>query len=168
MTPVVALIVSSTDDQITHTMEVMSTERSATADPHEVLGYLLKHASLQLTALVDAALAPLGIDSKDYGALRVLAHREPASQLQVAQRLGIDRTTMVALLDVLERKGIVVRRPDPADRRRNIVDLTDHGLQIYDAAEAAYQEAEGAFLAALSPSAADQFRRALRTLLKRQ
>ncbi|MGI5215448.1 MarR family winged helix-turn-helix transcriptional regulator [Plantactinospora sp. CA-290183] len=143
----------------------MSTEPSATADPHDLLGYLLKHANLQLTALTDAGLERLGIDSKDFGTLRVLAHREPASQLQVAQRLGIDRTTMVAILDALERKGIVIRRPDPADRRRNVVGLTDQGLRTYHAAEAAYREAENAFLAAISSNAADQFRRTLRTLL---
>lgn len=144
----------------------MSTERGAAADPHDVLAYLLKRANQQLTALIDAALEHLGIDSKEFGTLRVLAHREPASQLEVAQRLGIDRTTMVAILDVLERKGIVVRQPDPADRRRNIVALTDHGLQTFDAAETANQEAEKAFLAAISPGAADQFRRTLRALLE--
>ncbi|GAB6899101.1 MarR family winged helix-turn-helix transcriptional regulator [Kineosporia succinea] len=95
----------------------MSTE----ADPRDVLAYLLKHATAKLTAATDTALEPYGIDSKDFGALRVLAHREPASQLQVARTLGIDRTTMVALLDALERKGVVARRPDPADRRRNVV-----------------------------------------------
>ncbi|BCJ55199.1 MarR family transcriptional regulator [Actinoplanes sp. NBRC 14428] len=143
----------------------MSTEPSTTADPHEVLGYLLKHANLKLTALADAALEPLGIDSKDFGTLRVLAHREPASQLQVAQTLGIDRTTMVALLDALERKGIITRRPDPTDRRRNVVELTDQGLRTYDAAQEAYAKAESTFLAAISPTATSQFRRTLRTLL---
>ncbi|MGM1064548.1 MarR family winged helix-turn-helix transcriptional regulator [Saccharothrix sp. Mg75] len=144
----------------------MSTEPSATADPHEVLGYLLKHATLKLTALTDAALEPLGIDSKDFGALRVLAHREPTSQLQVAQILGIDRTTMVALLDALERKGVVTRRPDPADRRRNVVELTEEGMRTYDAARVAYGKAESAFLAAISPNATDQLRRTLRTLVQ--
>src|SRR5690242_133700 len=99
----------------------MSTDAGAGADPNEVLAYLLKHATSKLMALTDAALEPFGIDSKDFGTLRVLAHREPASQLQVAQTLGIDRTTMVAVLDALERKGIVLRRPDPTDRRRNVV-----------------------------------------------
>ncbi|MCZ9343118.1 MarR family winged helix-turn-helix transcriptional regulator, partial [Streptomyces sp. TRM76130] len=143
-----------------------STEASATADLHDVLGYLLKRATLRLTALTDAALEPCGIDSKDFGALRVLAHREPTSQLQVAQTLGIDRTTMVALLDVLERKGIVTRRPDPADRRRNVVELTDHGLRTYDAARVAYGKAESTFLAGVGPDAADQLRRTLRTLVE--
>ncbi|MFJ8691230.1 MarR family winged helix-turn-helix transcriptional regulator [Micromonospora wenchangensis] len=144
----------------------MSSEPSTSADPHEVLGYLLKHAALKLAASTDAALEPLGIDSKDFGALRVLAHREPASQLQVAQTLGIDRTTMVALLDVLERKGIVTRRPDPADRRRNVVQLTERGLQTYDAAQAAYGKAESAFLARIGPGRSDQLRRTLRTLVE--
>jgi DNA-binding MarR family transcriptional regulator len=144
----------------------VSTEPSTTADLHEVLGYLLKHATLKLTALTDAALESLGIDSKDFGTLRVLAHREPASQLQVAQTLGIDRTTMVALLDALERKGIITRRPDPRDRRRNVVELTAQGMQTYDAAQAAYGKAESAFLAAISPNATDQLRRTLRTLVQ--
>ena len=160
------LIVSGTDDQTKPKMGIVSTEPSATADPHEVLGYLLKHATLKLTALTDAALEPLGIDSKDFGALRVLAHREPASQLQVAQTLGIDRTTMVALLDVLERKGIVTRRPDPADRRRNVVALTDQGLQVYDAAQVAHREAEDVFLAGITPTARTQFRRTLRSIVE--
>lgn len=143
-------------------MHVMST-----ADPREVLAYLFKHANMQLTALTDAALKPPGIDGKDFGALRVVAGREPTSQLQVAQRLGIDRTTMVALLDVLQRKGIVVRRPDPGDRRRNNVELTDHGRLTFETAQVAHRQAENTFLAAISPSAADELRRTLRALVER-
>lgn len=147
-------------------MGPVSTEPNAAAGLHEILGYLLKHATLKLTALTDAALEPLGIDSKDFGALRVLAHQEATSQLQVAQTLGIDRTTMVALLDVLERKGIITRRPDPADRRRNVVELTEQGMRTYDAAQVAYRKAESAFLASISPNATDQLRRTLRTLVE--
>lgn len=133
--------------------------------PSDVLGYLLKHATLQLTALTDAALEPHGIDSKDLGALRVLARREPTSQLEVAQTLRIDRTTMVALLDVLQHKGFVTRRPDPADRRRNVVALTEQGSRTYDAAEAAYKEAENDFLAPVDQGAASQLRNTLRVLV---
>jgi DNA-binding MarR family transcriptional regulator len=144
----------------------MSTPPNSAKDPHDVLGYLLKHAALELTGLTDAALAPFGIDSKDFGALRVLAHREPTSQLQAAQTLGIDRTTMVALLDALERKGIVRRRPDPADRRRNVVELTDQGLRTFEEAEVAFEDAENAFLGGVSASAADELRPTLRALVR--
>lgn len=138
---------------------------STAADPHDVLGYLLKHATAKLAALTDAALAPFGIDGKDFGALRVLAHGEPSSQLQVAQVLGIDRTTMVGLLDALERKGIVARRPDPADRRRNVVELTEQGRRSFAGAQVAHREAEDAFLASIGAGAAAQLRRTLRTLV---
>lgn len=46
---------------------------------------------------------------------------------EAAARLGIDRTTMVSLLDSLEGKDLVARRPDAGDRRRNVVVLTDAG-----------------------------------------
>jgi DNA-binding MarR family transcriptional regulator len=142
----------------------VSTDRPA-ATPLDVLGYLLKHATAQHAARTDAALAPLGIDSKDFGTLRVLAGREPASQLQVAQTLGIDRTTMVAVLDALERKGIVARRPDPADRRRNVVELTEQGTRTYEQAQLAYAQGEAEFLAPIDAAASDDLHRTLRRLL---
>lgn len=143
----------------------MSTDSSAAAPPTDALAYLLKHATLRLTALTDSALSPHGIDGKDLGALRVLARREPLSQLQVAQTLGIDRTTMVALLDALERRGIVTRHPDPADRRRNLVELTSAGAKIYKAGEAIREAAEVKFLSPIDRGSGDQLRRSLRALM---
>jgi hypothetical protein len=51
--------------------------------------------------------------------LLVHAGHEPASQQQAAQRPGINRTTMVALLNSPEGKGLVARYPRADDRRRN-------------------------------------------------
>ena len=64
---------------------------------------------------------------RELAVLTVLAGDEPASQQQAAQRLGVDRTTMVALVDALEGKGLVQRHADAADRRRNVVELTAAG-----------------------------------------
>lgn len=139
---------------------------SSDARPTDVLGYLLKHATMVLTDRTDTALAPLSIDGKEFGALRVLARREPMSQLQVAQTLGIDRTTMVALLDTLERKGIVVRHPDPADRRRNVVELTEQGEQVVDAAETLRGQVEEEFLAPVGAADGERLRRTLRALIE--
>jgi DNA-binding MarR family transcriptional regulator len=68
------------------------------------------------------ALAPFGIHARDHGVLLVIDRLEPASQQQVAERMGVDRTTMVAIIDALEAKSIIARRPDPEDRRRNVIE----------------------------------------------
>jgi DNA-binding MarR family transcriptional regulator len=128
------------------------------------LGYLLKHAQLRLTELTSAALEPYGINGRQLAVLLVLAGREPGSQQQAAQRLGIDRTTMVALLDALEDKGLVARHPHAEDRRRNVVELTEAGRDTLRGATEAGDAAERRFLASLTPAAAGQLRETLRTL----
>lgn len=130
------------------------------------LGYLLKHAQERLRALNNIALAHHGIDGRELAVLIVLATGEPASQQEAAARLGVDRTTMVALLDVLEHKGLVARTPDATDRRRNVVDLTSAGRTTLQRGTEATDEVEQEFLAPLSRRAADQFRSTLRTLLE--
>ena len=129
------------------------------------LGYLLKHAQLQMAELTAKALTPYGIDGRELGVLLVLADHEPASQQQAAQRLGIDRTTMVALLDALEGKGLVSRHPHADDRRRNVVELTDAGQDTLRRATRASDDAEREFLAPLSPRAAQQLRDSLQTIV---
>jgi DNA-binding MarR family transcriptional regulator len=85
-----------------------------------VLGYLLKHAHLALEHRAQAALADVGVTVRDLGVLRVIASGEAQSQQEAAAVLGVDRTSMVALLDALERQGILARRPAAghAPRRR--------------------------------------------------
>ncbi|QDZ15652.1 MarR family winged helix-turn-helix transcriptional regulator [Humibacter ginsenosidimutans] len=134
-------------------------------DPRDVLGYLVKQAHLRLTARVDAALAPFGFDRRALGVLRVLIDDEPLSQQTVAGRLGVDPTTMVALIDGLEAAGTVTRTPDPSDRRRNAVALTAAGRDAYRTASAAFTAAEDEFLAPLSTQDAATFRRLLRILI---
>ena len=129
------------------------------------LGYLLKHAQLRMAELTAAALAPYVINGRELAVLLVLADGQPASQQQAAQRLAIDRTTMVAMLDTLEGKGLVSRHPDADDRRRNVVELTEAGRDILQRAVKASDEAERALLAPLSPRAAQQLRNSLQAIV---
>ncbi|WP_216896661.1 MarR family winged helix-turn-helix transcriptional regulator [Nocardia alni] len=129
------------------------------------LGYLLKHAQLRMAELNDRALAPYGIDGRELGVLLVLTGREPTSQLHVAQRLHIDRTTMVAVLDTLEGKGLVSRHPHVDDRRRNVVELTETGQDTLRRAIEASDEAERELLAPLDPQAARHLREALQAIV---
>jgi DNA-binding MarR family transcriptional regulator len=147
----------------------MSTPDPAAADRvrahDDVLGYLLKHAHLALEQRTDAALADVGLTARDLGVLRVIAGGEARSQQEVATVLGVDRTSMVALLDALERRGVVARKPSERDRRRNIVELTPDGRRLFQRAEQRSTEAEQAFTAALGDAGGAELRRALRAVL---
>jgi DNA-binding MarR family transcriptional regulator len=125
------------------------------------LGYLLKHAQLGLAELTAAALAPFGLTGRELAVLTVLASGEPASQQQAAQRLGVDRTTMVTLIDALEDKGLVRRHAHAEDRRRNVVALTEEGHGTLHRAGQAAQQAERRFLAPLSAEEARRLKAAL-------
>jgi len=131
------------------------------------LGYLFKHAQQRMAALNTAALAPYAINGRELAVLLVLTDHEPPSQQQAAERLGVDRTTMVALLDGLEAKGLVTRRPQAGDRRRNVVELTARGQQVLTDATAASDEAERELLAPLTKQQAQQLRRLLEAIVDR-
>ena len=127
------------------------------------LTYLLKRAFFELEDLHAEHLAPSGVNVRELSVLLLLDGREPESQQQAALRLGVDRTTMVGLLDSLEAKGLVARQPDADDRRRNVVGLTDAGRRTLATAVEASDEAEARLLGDLGEDEAGQ----LRSLLAR-
>jgi DNA-binding MarR family transcriptional regulator len=129
------------------------------------LGYLLKHAQMRLAGLGATALAPFGINGRECAVLIVIDEAPALSQLELARRMGVDRTTMVTLLDELEAKALVARRPDPDDRRRNVVTLTEAGRNTLPEARQAHGQAEQRFLAGLSEQDAEQLKRILRAVI---
>lgn len=128
------------------------------------LGYLFKRAFLALEDLHTEHLAGLEVNVRELGVLLLLDGREPESQQQAAARLGVDRTTMVTLLDGLEGKGLVARQADAGDRRRNVVGLTDDGRRALVEAKAASDEAERQLLRDLSPAESQHLRELLARL----
>ena len=113
----------------------------------------------------DAALAALGGSACDLGALRVIAGGEANSQQDVARIRGVDRTSMVALLDALDGGGILARGPSEHDRRCNVVELTRTGRQLFGHAESASLAIEQVFTTPLGVDATE-LRHSLRALLR--
>ena len=166
------VIVSSTDNQGSPYPGDMSRDASGQVERESEpgteltgrLGFLLKHAQQRLYALTAAALAPYGISGRELSVLLVLDALGPTSQQDAARRLGVDRTTMVGLVDALEAKGLVARHAHAEDRRKNVVELTPAGRTTLREAMAASEKAERQFLAPLTGPDAQQFRDALRAL----
>jgi DNA-binding MarR family transcriptional regulator len=79
-------------------------------------------------ALADHALRPYKLSRAGREALAVIEGAgQPLSPTAIAQRLIVTTASVTSLLDTLERRGLVVRRPDPRDRRRLLVALTQDG-----------------------------------------
>lgn len=91
--------------------------------PTFTLGQLHRSAHARL----EARLAEEGQSLRTYYALVSLAEQGDLSQQQVCDRIVMDRSDMVRLIDDLEARGHVVRRRDPGDRRRNLLAITTTG-----------------------------------------
>lgn len=101
-----------------------------------------------------------------YGVLATVAELGPSTQAEIGRRLGVDRSDMVALLGDLESAGYVHREPDPTDRRRNRVTITDAGKQQLVELDALVLAANDQLLAPLSPAERTQLLALLRRVVE--
>jgi DNA-binding MarR family transcriptional regulator len=96
--------------------------------------FLLSTVALNVTGLLEDALAPLDLRLRHYRILRLLFLEGPQSQVRLGAALGVDRTTVVALVDHLERKKLLRRERSTDDRRAYAVTLTAKGRTVADRA----------------------------------
>jgi MarR family transcriptional regulator, lower aerobic nicotinate degradation pathway regulator len=123
--------------------------RTATATKTEPLGITRKWPSLLLIKLgritlhrFTDALAPLGLKPRHVAALIELRDSGPLTQQALVERLHLDPTNVVAVLNELERNGLAERRRDPEDRRRHIVEASPKAAAKLAKAEKAMDKAE--------------------------
>ncbi|MCT9932352.1 MarR family winged helix-turn-helix transcriptional regulator [Planotetraspora sp. A-T 1434] len=102
--------------------------------------------------------------ARGYQILTTAARALPATQLAIAQRLGIDRTVMTYLLDDLEDAGLIERRPDPADRRARRIVATEKGQETLVELTQRLRCVEDHLLSALDECERGVFRDLLRRL----
>ena len=115
-------------------------------EPAFLLTQLGTHAAYQFAERVKVIdLAPA-----DAGILRLLRQAAGLSQQELAGRIGIHPSRLVAILDNLEKRGIVERRPNPNDRRLYSLHLTAHGEEILGQIGKIAREHQDALLAALN------------------
>ena len=98
------------------------------------VGFLISQLGFFSSRGFMQALAPVGIDPREFLLLRFVAADEGRSQQALAERLGIPASRMVALVDHLEEAGLVERRPDPEDRRVRGLHLTRKGRGVLERA----------------------------------
>jgi DNA-binding MarR family transcriptional regulator len=100
------------------------------------LNWLINRAAHELREAMDAEASAHGITIRGHIVLTAIVQHElkkagkAHSQLALGMALGLDKTTMTAVLDKLESQGLVVRTPDPADRRARIPVATEAGREL--------------------------------------
>jgi MarR family transcriptional regulator for hemolysin len=86
---------------------------------------------------VDRRLKHLGVSQASWLTIALAARaRSPLSQSELADGLGVEGATMVAMIDRLVKAGLVVREPSTTDRRIKRVVLTAAGNNLYDTVKA--------------------------------
>jgi MarR family transcriptional regulator for hemolysin len=102
-------------------------------DLEERFSAALHNASRAWRQALDRRLKYLGVSQASWMTIAVAAKaREPLSQSELAQSLGVEGATMVAMVDRLVKAGLVTREPSATDRRVKRVVLTADGSLLYD------------------------------------
>jgi DNA-binding MarR family transcriptional regulator len=116
------------------------------SDGDETLSEAFWSVARQLRHTSQETLAPWDITPSHFRALRVLMRRGVMRLSELSDHLHIAARSTTEVVDALETRGLVERRPDPDDRRATLVVLTEHGTSVLDAIRTARgTEAERAF-----------------------
>lgn len=130
----------------------------------EDTSFLLARANALALAAGNEALAAHGLKARSYSVLALAAEDSRPSQRELAEFLRLDPSQVVALVDELQRRGLVVREPDPSDRRANVVVATEAGRALHQRAQHAARSAQRRLHAGLSEAQRDQLAELLRLL----
>ncbi len=94
-----------------------------------LLGYALRRTQSAVFADFAATFAKAGeaLTPGEFGLLVLVERNAGLSQMALARALGIDRSTLVPILNRLQARGLLVRRGSPTDGRAHALGLTPHG-----------------------------------------
>lgn len=98
----------------------------------ELIGYNLRKAQIAVFQNFQNAVAPYDITPGQFGVLILISENTGLSQSELGTAVGIDRSTMVAVIDRLESRGWVVRAPSPNDRRSYALELSPEGERLVE------------------------------------
>jgi DNA-binding MarR family transcriptional regulator len=137
---------------------VATTERPAD------LVFLLSQAAHALQTEMTAELADLGVTPRMHC---VLYHAQGGefTQIQLADKCALDKTTMVVTMDALEKAGLAERRPSPTDRRARIIAVTEAGAELVARGDAIVARLYADVLESLPEDSRDAFVGGLQSLV---
>ena len=143
----------------------MAFDPSTDGDTTEFAGQLFFRLWRATHTGIAERLESIGLTPASFGVLNVLAKRDAPSQQEIGKAMGIDPSTMVALLDGLEGAGLATRRPHPDDRRAREVAITPKGRKTLERGRRLNDEVEDEVLRGLDKTERHQLLGLLRQAL---
>ncbi|WP_062442746.1 MarR family winged helix-turn-helix transcriptional regulator [Herbidospora daliensis] len=132
----------------------MSTEHPSSGP--FALGLLLRQAHWRAVTVMSEAFRPLGIELRHFAVLVVLVEQGATVQRDLAAATGSDKAGIMRVVDDLERMGLAVRKAVPGDRRVRAVEITEKGVELFGAAQAAAEPLAERLVAGLGPGEAER------------
>jgi DNA-binding MarR family transcriptional regulator len=130
------------------------------------VGYLLKQAQHALRTAMDRALRERGLTTPQYAVLSALEDQPGLSNAELARRAFVTPQTMNSIVALLERAGLVERRPHAQHERVRTIVLTPAGAELVQSCHEAVERIEQRMLAPLSDAERAQLATLLRTCAK--
>jgi DNA-binding MarR family transcriptional regulator len=135
------------------------------AGPRRDLAAMVVPLARALVAAEEPVLRAHQVSMWGYVVLNALAEQPVRTQAALAQSIGADKSRIIGVLDELQERGLIQRRPDPADRRVHLLSLTEAGSSLRDCVQRAIQrQEEDRVLSALTDDDRAAFIRALQIL----
>jgi DNA-binding MarR family transcriptional regulator len=127
--------------------------------------HLLHRAHQRATELFQEKMAGIDITARQYVVLVTVAQNDGASQQDIIDDTGIDRSTVSQIMQTMIRKGLLKRKRTKEDARAYAITVTDQGRDILKASEAIVEGVNEALVAALPATRAKTFIDNLRSII---
>jgi DNA-binding MarR family transcriptional regulator len=114
------------------------------------VGFLLNKGAQRVREVYEEVLRPMHLTGRHVGVLLIVQEKGSITQQEIGKCAHIDRTTMVDLVDDLEKAGLVERKEHPTDRRSHSIFLTRKCRESLSSIEKLCQQAEDQFLDCLT------------------
>ncbi|ULJ82329.1 MarR family transcriptional regulator (plasmid) [Rhizobium sp. C104] len=132
----------------------------------DLLGFHLRMAHVAIYRDFAETMEELGLTQKQLAVMELTAGNPGASQIDLANTLGTDRATMMALVNRLAARDFIERHPSAADRRRQELHLTKAGRAMLARARKLIDTHEQRFIDLFSPDELDGLLAALKRIYK--
>ncbi|WP_181687219.1 MarR family winged helix-turn-helix transcriptional regulator [Halorhabdus salina] len=132
----------------------------------ESVAWHVSLAGRALSRTIEAELSTVDLGRGEYRVLFALTEREGITQSDLVERHHLEKSSIARVVAQLESKGYVEKRPDPDDRRRKRLYLTETGQTLREEIAAVKDRVESRLTAGLSPSETDALREHLRAVCR--